>query len=105
MISKEMIEEAAKNYVKNTPLSYIPVEDLNSFEQIKEEILDGFKSGVQFAIEQLSEKVYSESDMYIIIQHIFRTTEIDGFFGGNTSFKKLYAHFINNKEKILHGDG
>ncbi len=52
-------------------------------------------------IEQTSDKVYSEADMYIAIQYAFKTVQTDGFIGSNVTFKELYSHFINNRKKIL----
>ena len=94
MLNKEMIENAGNDWF---------IKRVSSGKGIltTKEI---FEAGANYAVEQLSEKVYSESDMYIIMQHIFKTTKKDGFFGGNVSFKKIYTYFINNKEKILHGN-
>ena len=49
----------------------------------------------------VSDKVYTEADMYLAIHYICDTTRNDGMVGGNIRFKELYSHFANNREKIL----
>lgn len=120
MINKEMIENAAKNYAKDVHLNYISVDDCDSFEQIKEEISDGFESGVMWAIEQMSNDaiefaVWLHNNQFI---RYIQSADGDVPYGPNKNFKgciwvstkiqylsefynahELYQLYLNSKTK------